>query len=69
MSSEMPRQRVGGWDRPVFSLVSLDRMHGPLSGIVHLPLSVYDSGTGPDEAFDFSDEAAAGGLRHHPDSR
>jgi len=54
----MPQQRVGGWDRPIFSLVSLDRMHGPLSGIVHLPLSIYNSGCGPDEVFDFGDEAA-----------
>lgn len=58
MGSEMPRQHVGGWDRPVFSLVALDRMHGPLSGVVHLPLSVYSSGGGPEETFDFGDEVA-----------
>ncbi len=47
--------RTGGWSRPVFSIVDLEQMHGPLSGLVHLPLAVYSSGAGPAEQFDFAD--------------
>jgi hypothetical protein len=48
-------RRVGGWDRPVFSLVPLEKMRGPLSGFVRLPLTVHSSGAGPAEEFDFAD--------------
>jgi len=47
--------RVGGWDRPVFSVVALEMMRGPLVGVLHLPLSMHSSGAGPAEEFDFAD--------------
>ncbi len=50
-------RRVGGWDRPVFSVVALEMMRGPLVGVIHLPLSVHSSGAGPAEEFDFADAA------------
>lgn len=54
MASE---SRVGGWDRPVFSVVALETMRGPLAGVVRLPLSMHSSGAGPAEEFDFADPA------------
>ncbi len=39
----------------MFSIVDLEQMHGPLSGLVHLPLTVHSSGVGPAEQFDFAD--------------
>jgi hypothetical protein len=54
--------RINGWHRPVLSVVALARMHGPLSGVVHLPLSVYSSGGGPAEPFDFADEDSRRGA-------
>ncbi len=50
--------RVAGWSRPVFSVVALEQMRGPLSGLVSLPLSVHSSGAGPGEEFDFADPAS-----------
>lgn len=52
------RRRLGGWARPVLSLVPLARMHGPVSGRVRLPASVYSSGLGPGEEFDLDDESS-----------
>jgi len=48
--------RRGGWRQPV-TVVDVVELHGPLDGVVHLPLRVYSSGMGPAEAFDLADEA------------
>lgn len=42
--------------RPVAEPPALTLLHGPTSGVVHLPGSIYASGTGPARGFDLNDQ-------------
>jgi len=47
--------RVRGWLTPVVLPARLEDLHGPVSGVVHLPLGLYSSGGGPPTGFDVDD--------------
>lgn len=48
--------RVEGWSTPVVLPARLGDLRGPNAGVVHLPIGLYSSGGGPEEAFDLGDE-------------
>lgn len=51
------QQRTHGWVRPYAVPSNLAELHGPASGVLRLPLSVYSSGAGAGREFDLTDPA------------